>query len=115
MRSDCSARAAGPHLLAVDDVLVAVPDGAGLELGGVGAGRRLGDAEGLEAQFTRRDVRQVFLLLFIAAVTEHRAHGVHLGVAGSRVAPRSVDRLDAANEYPDAFVKALTEAGYLPP
>ena len=75
-------RARGPHLLAVDDVaVVALLHGAGLELGGVGAGGRLGDAEGLQPQLAARDARQVALLLLGAAVPQQRAHDVHLRVA----------------------------------
>ena len=47
--------AAGPDLLAVDDVVVAVALGGGLQRGGVGAAGRLGDAEGLQAQFAGGD------------------------------------------------------------
>ena len=87
--------AAGPDLLAVDDVaVVALFLGAGLELGGVGAGGGLGDAEGLQAQRARGDARQVLLLLGGIAVPEHGAHGVHLGVAGRRVAAGLVDGLE---------------------
>ena len=87
--------AAGPDLLAVDDVaVVALLVGARLELGGVGAGGRLGDAEGLQAQRARGDARQILLLLGGIAVPEHRAHGVHLGVAGRRVAARLVHGLE---------------------
>ena len=87
--------AAGPNLLAVDDVaVVALLLGARLELGGVGAGGRLGDAEGLQAQRARGDARQVLLLLRGAAVPQHRAHGVHLGVAGRRVAAGLVHGLE---------------------
>ena len=51
--------ARGPQLLAVDDVVVAVAHRARLELGGVGAGGRLGHAERLKADFAGRDLRQV--------------------------------------------------------
>src|SRR3989442_5000323 len=47
MRSDCMAR--DEHLAAVHHVAVALPQGGGLELGGVGAGVGLGHAEGLQA------------------------------------------------------------------
>ena len=87
--------AAGPHLLAVDDVaVVALLVGARLELRGVGAGGRLGDAERLQAQRAGGDPRQVLLLLRLAAVPQHGAHGVHLRVAGRRVAALLVDRLE---------------------
>ena len=86
--------AAGPHLLAVDDVaVVALLVGARLELGGVGAGGGLGDAEGLQPERARGDARQVLLLLRGVAVPQHGAHRVHLGVAGRRVAARLVHGL----------------------
>ena len=86
--------AAGPDLLAVDDVaVVALLLGPRLELGGVGAGGGLGDAEGLQPQRAGGDARQVFLLLRRIAVPQHRAHRVHLGVAGRRVAARLVHGL----------------------
>ena len=87
-------RARGPHLLAVDDVaVVALLVGARLELGGVGAGGRLGDAERLQPQLAGRDARQVLLLLLGVAVPQHRAHDVHLRVAGAGVAAELVDLL----------------------
>ena len=55
------------HLLAVDDVAVALADRGGLELRRVGAGVRLGDAEGLQAQLAGGDLRQV-LRRFCASV-----------------------------------------------
>ena len=84
--------AAGPDLLAVDDVAgVAVLAREGLQRGRVGAAGRLGDAEGLQAQFAARDLRQIFCLLLVAAVPQHRAHRVHLGVAAAAVAARTLD------------------------
>ena len=46
-------------LLTVDDIAVAVAHGRRLQLRRVRAGRRLGDAEGLQAQLAARDLRQV--------------------------------------------------------
>ena len=54
---------------------------------------RLGDAERLQAQFARGNAGQIFLLLLGAAVPQHRAHGVHLRMAGGAVAARGVDFL----------------------
>ena len=73
------------HLLAVDHVAVALAHGRGLELGRVGAGVGLGDAEGLEAQLAAwRSSGRYWLLLRLGAVPQHRAHDVHLRVAGAR-------------------------------
>jgi hypothetical protein len=64
------AGARGPHLLAIDDVLIALPHRPGLELCRVGAGGRLGHPESLQPQFTRRDLRQIALFLLLAAVPQ---------------------------------------------
>jgi hypothetical protein len=82
------------HLATVDDVPVAPPHGGRLELGRVGAGVGLGDPEGLQPQLAGGDLRQVRLLLGGAAVPQHRAHGVHLGVAGRGAAAVGVNRLE---------------------
>src|SRR3546814_16857545 len=86
----CSSDLAGPYLLAAHDVAVALAPGAGQETQGIGAAGRLGDAEGLQAQLTLGDARQIALLLRLAAVPQQGAHGVHLRVAGGAV--RSEER-----------------------
>ncbi|MHC2539025.1 hypothetical protein ACVJMY_008594 [Bradyrhizobium diazoefficiens] len=87
--------AAGPDLLAVDDVaVVAFLARKGLQRGGVGAAGRLGDAEGLQAQFAARDLRQIFCLLLGIAVPQHRAHRVHLGMAAAAIAACALDLLE---------------------
>ena len=84
--------AAGPDLLAVDDVaVIAVALGKGLQRRGIGAAGRLGDAERLQPQLAAGDLRQPFRLLLVAAVPQHRAHGVHLGVAGAAIAAGALD------------------------
>ena len=85
--------AAGPDLLAVDDVMVALAPGEGAQRGGVGAAGRLGDAERLQAQFAGGDLRQVLLLLLRRAVPQDGAHDVHLRVAGGAVAALGLHRL----------------------
>ena len=50
-----------------------------------------GDGEGLQAQVTGCDPRQVGLFLRLGAVAQDRAHDVHLGVACSTVAARFVN------------------------
>ncbi len=79
-------RPAGPDFLAVDDVLVALTPRRGAERGGVGARGRLGHAEGLQPQLSRRDLRQICRLLRFRAMAQHCAHRVHLGMAGGGVA-----------------------------
>ena len=59
----------GPDLLAVDDVVVAVADGAGLEGGEVGAGLGLGEALAPHV-FAGEDAGDVLLLLLVGAVHE---------------------------------------------
>ncbi|MCY1531410.1 hypothetical protein D9M68_666340 [compost metagenome] len=83
-----------PHLLAVDHVLVALAHGAGLDLGGVGAGGRLGHAHRLQAQVTGGQGRQVLALLLLAAVTQQGEHVVQLAVHGAGVAAATVDFLE---------------------
>src|SRR5215471_12874346 len=92
----------GPHLLAVDDVAVAAPLGEGADRRRVGAGGGLGDAEGLEAERAGRDLRQVLPLLRRAAVAQHGAHHVHLGMAGAAVAAGLVDLLENGRGGADA-------------
>ena len=83
--------ARGPDLLPVDDVMVvALAPRRGAQRKRVGARRRLGDAEGLQAQFAAGDLRQIALFLRGAAVPQDRAHGVHLRVAGGAVAAGGV-------------------------
>ena len=82
-----------PHLLSVHDVAVAVADGHRLHLRGVAAGRRLGHPEGLQPQLAAGDLGEIVAALRLGPVPEQRAHDVHLGMAGGRVAPRPVDLL----------------------
>ena len=82
-----------PDFLAVDEVVVAVADCGGAQRQRVCARCRLGDAEGLQPQLAARDGRQVIALLCIAAVPQHRAHRVHLRMAGGAVAAGGVDFL----------------------
>ena len=86
--------ARGPDLLAVDDVVVALASRGGAQRQRVGAGGRLGDAEGLQPQFAAGDLRQIALLLLGAAVPQQRAHRVHLRMAGGAVAAGGVDFLE---------------------
>ena len=66
-------RPAGPDLLAVHDVFVALAHRHGADRGGVGARRRLGHAESLQAQLAGGDLRQVAFLLLLAAVPQDGA------------------------------------------
>jgi hypothetical protein len=84
-------RARDEHLAAVDDVTVTPPRGRGLQLGGIGARVGLGDAEGLQPQLAGGDLGQVGPLLRLAAVPQHGAHDVHLGVTGGGAAAAGVD------------------------
>ncbi len=90
------------HLLPVDHVGVALAHRGRLQLGGVGARVGLGDPEGLQAKLAGGDLGQVPLLLLGGAVPQERAHDVHLGVAGRRVAPRAVDLLQDQRGLQDA-------------
>ena len=71
-----AARQAGPHLLAVDDVLVAVANRPGLQRCKVGAGLRLGITDA-EMQVTGKNLRQEeFLLPFGAVIHDRGTDGV---------------------------------------
>src|SRR5581483_777726 len=94
-------------LAAVDDVLVALLNGARLEAGRLRPGVRLGDAEGLQAQLAAGDGRQIGLLLILGAVLEDRAHGVHLGVGGGGIAAGVIDLLQDDGRLGDAQAGAL--------
>ena len=84
--------AAGPDLLAVDDVaVVAVALRKGFQRRGIGAAGRLGDPERLQAQFAAGDFRQPLCLLLVAAVPQQRAHGVHLRMAAAAIASGALD------------------------
>ena len=96
-------RARGPDFLAVDDVVVvAFAPRRGAQRQRVGAGGRLGHAEGLQAQFAAGDLRQILLLLLGIAVPQDRSHGVHLRVAGGAVAAGGVDFLQDGGGGADA-------------
>ena len=79
--------AGGPHLLAVDDVVVAVPPGGRAQRGEVGAGVRLGVAD-REVHVALQDPLEEHVLLLLGAVADQRrADGlqrdrrqVHVGV-----------------------------------
>ena len=108
--------ARGPDLLAVDDVMVvAFAPRGGAQRQRVGAGGRLGDAEGLQAQFAAGDLGQVGFLLLGAAMPQNGAHGVHLRVAGGAVAARRLhffeDGRRAAQPEPAAAVFFRDEGG----
>jgi hypothetical protein len=67
---------AGPHLLAVDDVVVTVAHRRGAQRGKVGARPRLRVADG-EVKVTRRDLGQEELLLLVGAERhDRRRHAV---------------------------------------
>ena len=86
-------RAARPDLLAVHHIAVALAHRGRAQAQRVRSAARFRDAECLEAQLARRDLRQVALLLLVVAVAEQRAHNVHLSVAGPGIAARGVDLL----------------------
>src|SRR5271169_6314325 len=96
-------RARGPDFLAVDDVVVvALAPRGGAQRERVGARGRLGDAEGLQAQFAAGDLWQILLLLRGAAVPQDRAHRIHLRVAGRAIAAGGVHLLEDGGGRADA-------------
>jgi len=80
-----------PYLLAINNIIVAVPDRRGANAAGVGAAGRFGNAERLQTQFATGDVRQDFFFLGVRSMSEHGAHDVHLGMTGAGVAARMMD------------------------
>jgi hypothetical protein len=65
------AGAGDPHLLAVEDVLVALLDGRGLDRSNVGAGVRLGDAVGAQQRRLGEGPKPLLLLRLVAR-DDHR-------------------------------------------
>src|SRR4029077_1773956 len=72
-------------------------------------------AERLQAEFARGDLRQVLLLLRLAAVPQHGAHDVHLRVARPGAAAVGMDRLEdqraVANRQSGAAIFLWNERG----
>ena len=77
------------NLLPVDDVAIALANGAGLDARGLRSGIGLGDGKGLQAQLAAGDAGKIAPFLFVAAVAQQRAHDVHLRMAGAGVAAAS--------------------------
>jgi hypothetical protein len=65
-------------------------------------GGRLGDGEGLQAQAAAGDVGQIAPLLFLGAVTDQRAHDVHLRVARAGLGARPIDLFEDHRGLGDA-------------
>src|SRR3546814_10636176 len=86
--------AADPDFLAVDDIIVADLTRKGADARRVGARGRFGDAEGLKAEFSARDRGQIGLLLRLRPVLEQGAHRIHLCMARTAVAARTVNFLE---------------------
>jgi len=72
----------------------AAAHGGGPGLRRVGARRRLGDGERLQAKASGGNVGQVLLLLLVRAVPQQRAHDVHLRVARAGVGAGAIDLLE---------------------
>src|SRR3546814_17973041 len=86
--------AADPDLLAVDNIFVADLTRKGADARRVSARGRFGDAEGLKAEFSARDRGQLGLLLRLRPVLEKGAHRIHLCMARTAVAARTVNFLE---------------------
>jgi hypothetical protein len=82
-----------PDFLAIDDIIIALKPGGGFQRGGIRAAGRLCHAEGLQAQRTAGDLRQVQGFLGRTAVQQHRAHDVYLRMTGSTVAAGALNLL----------------------
>ena len=86
--------AGGPDLLAVDDVVVAVADGAGLEGGEVGAGAGLAEALAPDGLARRACRAGMLLLLLLGAVGDDGGAGhADADAAGPRGAGEGISSL----------------------
>src|SRR5262245_30208475 len=97
--------------LAIDDITVASPLGECADAVGVGARGGLRDREGLNAQFARRDFRQVALLLLFRPVPQQRAHDVHLRMTRARVSSGAVDLLHNYRGFRNAKTTTAVRSG----
>ncbi len=104
-------RARGPHLLAVDEEMVALVDGAGAQTGEIGAGARLGIALAPDL-VAGQDFRQIALLLFLGAPMDQRraqqAHADRAGQdrrAGAEILLVEDDLLHEAGAAPAIFLR----------
>ena len=106
-------RAAGEHLLAVDDVVVAVAHGGGAQRRQIGARRRLGVAD-RELDVAVQDRGQELLLLLLgAAMRERRPDGVEGDERDRRVHPLRLveeDELLERGKAPSAILFGPADA-----
>ena len=80
--------------LAVDDEAITLLAGEGRDPRCVAPRFRFRDRHRLESQASRRDLRQVAPFLGLAAMSQKRAHRVHLGMAGRPVPAGGIDLLE---------------------
>jgi len=92
-------RPGNPDFLAIQDKPVTVAHCAGGNAGGIGTRPRFGDPESLQAQFAAGYAREVGHLLRFTAMAQQGTHGIHLGVAGSRVTAIFVYRFQNLRGY----------------
>ena len=99
-------RAGDEHLLAVDDIVIALADGHRLQLRRIRSRRRLRHAERLQAKIAIGNRRQILPLLILRPVTEQRRHDVHLRMTCGGVATGPVDLLENDRGLRDAEPRA---------
>jgi hypothetical protein len=80
----------GPDLLPIDDIDIAFAARRRRYRGRIGPARGLRHAESLQPQFPISDFWQIGGFLCFAAMTQQRAHDVHLRMAGGAVAAGAV-------------------------
>ena len=82
-----------PYFLPVHHIIVTVPDSRRADPAGIGTRRGLRHPKGLQAQLTGGYPWQQHALLVFRAVTQYRAHCVHLGMTCPAIASGSLDLL----------------------
>src|SRR6266702_3204562 len=93
----------GEDFLTVDDVAISLLAGEGRDSRRVAPGFRFRDRHRLEPQAAAGDLRKVAPFLGFGAMSQKRAHGVHLGMAGRSIPAGGVDLLqdDARLDDPE--------------
>ena len=110
IRSECSTRLIQTFWPVIRQP-AAVRSAPGRQRRGVGARARLGDAEGLEPQVSRRDRRQIGRLLRRRAMAQERSHHIHLRMARPGMGAAARDLLEDRTGLPKPEPRAAIGLG----